>query len=701
MILGTAAYMAPEQAKGRSVDKRCDVWAFGAVLYEMLTGTRAFAGEDITDTIVSVISKEPDWAALPPSTSLPVRSLLRRCLDKDSRRRLRDIGEARLALETANDPAPAPVSQVRLRQSPLVWVLAVIAVLSLAGSAVALWQRPAAVEKISARLTIPLPPGAEITSYPAITRDGRTVAYVTQQGTEDSQLYLRDLNSFEARAVVGSSGAKQPFFSPDGKWVAFFAQGQLQKAEVAGGAPIRIVEASYSFGGTWNDDNTIIYTATIRSGLLRIPASGGTPETLTSPDGAAAGYAHVFPQALPGGRRVLFTTWGQTQGSAMLSLDSGKWEMVLPATTFAAAMFDASGGSIGRLLVVDPTAGIRAAPFDPASPARTSADASLLSGVYSDIENETQAWLAISNAGPAVYVPGNPAGSSLVWVDRQGKIESFGKEHDVYREVSIAPDGTKAVVRHGTNLWIHDLQRGTRIPLTSGNNSSNFLPQWSSDGQRIVFASNRGGDWDFYSQPADVSGPAEPRLKRPYDQFPYSSLPDGTILFSELHPRTGRDLWIVAPDGKTSPVRVTPYNEMAGQFSPGPAGGPHRIAHSSDESGRYEIYVQAYPGGANRVPVSNEGGTWPTWSRDGKELFYVTGDALVVAAAQPDGSFGAPLKLFDRSNFLLNYRFRSYDVSADGKRFLMIQRDPASVPRQLNVILNWPEELKRLVPTGK
>jgi Tol biopolymer transport system component len=361
-------------------------------------------------------------------------------------------------------------------------------------------------------------------------------------------------------------------------------------------------------------------------------------------------------------------------------------------------MFDATGGSSGRLLVVDQTAAIRAAPFDPAQLARTSADTSVLSGVYSDIETETQGWLAVSNAGTAVYAPGNPDRTSLVWVDREGKIELLGKEQDVYREVSISPDGTKAVVRHGLNLWIHDLQHGTRSPLTSGN-ASNYLPLWSRDGLRIVFASNRGGDWDLYSQPADGSRAAEVLLKRPYDQFTASLLTDGTVLFVEVHPKTGRDLWIVAPDGKTSPVRVTPFDEMAGQFSPGPAGGSDRVAYSSNESGRHEIYVQSYPGGASRVPISNEGGTWPTWSRNGKELFYLTGDALVASAARPDGSFGAPIRLFDRSNFFLSYRFKTYDVSPDGKRFLMIQRDPASVPHQLNVILNWPEELKRVVPT--
>jgi eukaryotic-like serine/threonine-protein kinase len=694
MILGTAAYMSPEQAKGRTVDKRCDVWAFGAVFYEMLTGRRAFTGEDVTDTMVSVLSKEPDWAALPSSTGSSVRSLLRRCLDKDPRRRLRDIGEARLALETANDQAPDPVSQVVQIRNSLVWTLAVIAVVSLGSAAFALWRRPAAVQRTSARLTIPLPAGAEISSYPAITRDGRTVAYVAQHGADDSQLYLRDLNSFEARVVAGSNGARQPFFSPDGKWVAFFAQGQLQKAEVAGGTPIRIADATYSLGGTWNDDNTIIYAATFSSGLLRIPVGGGAPETLTRPDGAAQGYAHVFPQALPGGRRILFAIWGQTQGTAVLSLDSLKWEIVLGTTTFNTAIFDATGGSTGRLLVVDQTAGIRAAPFDPARPARTSADTSVLSGVYSDVDTESQGWLAISNAGPAVYAPGNPGKTSLVWVDRDGRIESLGQPQDVYREVQISPDGTQAVVRHDLTLWIHDLQHGTRSPLTSGN-TGNILPLWSRDGRRIVFGSNRGGTWDIYSQPADGSQQAEPLLKRPYDQFPYSALPDGSVLFGEIHPQTGRDLWIVSPDGKTSAVRVTPFHELAGQISPGPARGSQRLAYASNESGRFEIYVQPYPGGANRVPVSNAGGTWPTWSRDGKELFYVTGDALVATAMRPDGSFGPPRRLFDRSNFLFTYRFRTYDVSPDGKRFLMIHRDPASVPRQLNVILNWREEPTR------
>jgi Tol biopolymer transport system component len=687
MILGTAAYMSPEQARGKAVDKRADIWAFGAVLFEMLTGRRAFAGDDLTITLAAVVMNDPAWPTLAPETPWGVQQLLRRCLVKDPRQRIRDMGDVRLALESANDAAPMPArdDSSRLR---LVWASAVVAVVSLGVGAFAIWNRPTAVHKTAVRLTIPLPPGQELTSYPAITRDGQTVAYVTRQGTDDAQLYLRDLSSFEPRPVTGSSGALQPFFSPDGKWVAFFAQGQLQKAEVSGGAPIRLAEAPNPLGGTWNDDKTIIYAAALGSGLLRIPASGGTPESLTKPDGAAQGYAHVFPQALPGGRRVLFTVWGQTKGTAVLSLDSARWDVVLPTTGFAAGTFEATAGSAGRILLVDEAAGIRAAPFDTARPAPTSVDASVLTDVYYDVENESLGWLAVSNTGTAVYATGNPARTSLVWADREGKIEPLVKDQDLYREVSQSPDGLKAVVRHGLDLWMHDLERGTRIRLTSGT-GSNFLPVWSGDGARIVFASNRGGNWDIYSQSADGSGPAEVLLKRPYDQFPYSMLPDGTLLYQEIHPKTARDLWVLSSDGKTSLVRGTSFSERSGQVSPGSGGGPRWLAYASDESGRIEIYVQSYPSGANRIPVSTGGGILPRWSRDGKELFYVTGDAVVAVAMRSDGSFGAPRRLFDRSTFLIDPRFHSFSVSPDGKRFLMIQRGPGSVPRQLNVILNW------------
>ena len=699
MILGTAAYMSPEQARGKTVDTRADVWAFGCVLFEMLTGNRAFPGEDLTDTIAAVVKLDPKWDAVGDDVPARVRRVLYMCLQKDPRQRAQAIGDVRLALEGAFETVaawPATQTAPRVRRALLLAVAASLALMSAASLGFALRSRPADNEKASTRLTIPLPPGQEITTYPAITTDGRTVAYVTQQGLNAPQLYLRDLNSFEARAVAGSAGAMQPFFSPNGKWVAFFAQGQLQKAEVTGGAPVRLADAAYPFGGTWNEDNTIIYAASLGSGLLRIPASGGTPESLTKPDGAANGYAHVFPQALPGGRSLLFTIWGHTQGNAVLSLDSRRWEIVLPTRSFGFGVFDPGRASTGRILVIDQNAGIMAAPFDAGHPAPTSPETTVLSNVYSELELESRGWLAISSNRTAVYAAANPTKTSLVWVNREGEAEPLGRGQDRYRDVRLSPDGLKAVVRVGGNLWVHDLQRGTRGPLTSGNDS-NFRPLWSRDSTRIIFGSNRGGDWDIYSQPSDGSLPAEVLLKRPYDQHPLSMSRDGTLLYREVDPKTGTDLWTLSPDGKTTPLRVTATNETEGQFSPSLAGGPRWVAYTSDESGRNEIYVQSYPGGTNRIAVSNGGGSTPRWSPDGKELFFVTGDAVVAAAVRSDGTFGAPHKLFDRSNYYLKW---GYDVSPDGKRFLMIRRDEGSVPRQLNVILNWSDEGDRPAPVG-
>ncbi len=482
VILGTAAYMAPEQARGKAVDRRADVWAFGVVLYEMLTGERAFKGEGFSETLVSVLARDADLTALPADTPGPVRRLLAHCLERDPKARIRAIGDAMrrlsedLAAATDAPPQAPSVAPVRPSRRFGAVALAAITVLSLLVAAYALWTRPAAGRETPARLTIALPPGSEITSAPAITRDGRTVAYVARRGTEDSELYLRDLDSFETRTVAGSKGARQPFFSPDGKWIAFFAQSALQKAEVAGGVPVRIIEAAYPFGGTWTDDNTIIYAESLGSGLLRVPASGGTPTPISKPDGAAKGYAHVWPQALPGGRGVLFAVYGQSRGNAVLSLNSGEWEIVLPTTTFASAVFDMSSGAgatgRGRLLVVDHAASLRAAPFDPTRPAPTRADTLVLNDVYSEVSTESRGWLATSTNGTAVYARGNPSRTSLVWVDRLATIEPLRREQEVYQEVSVSPDGSKAVVRQALK------------PLGSRPGSRDLQPAYIRNGQQ-------------------------------------------------------------------------------------------------------------------------------------------------------------------------------------------------------------------------
>ena len=707
--MGTTFYMSPEQTEGSGTDHRTDIWALGVVIYEMVTGQRPFKGEYDKAIMYSILNEEPEpMTALRTGIPMLMEEYVNKCLAKETADRYQHAGDLAVDLRTlaeklkslpTMDPAPAIQAATAANQtlSPVttwLWptVAAFLAIVSVV--AIGLARRPEQATP-PVHLSIALPPGQEITSVPAISPDGRIIAYTAQLGAAEPQLYLRHLDSFEARLVAGSSGAEQPFFSPDGKWVAFFAQGQLQKTEVAGGTPIALAEVIFPFGGTWCPDDTIIFTASIGSGLLRIPASGGAPESLTSPDGAAAGYHHGVPQVLPGGRTVLFNVQGQTEGSAVLSLDSGQWEIVLPETTAAPSIFDASAGSPGRLLVADLTSGIRAAPFDAARPAPTSAGVLILTDVYHG--DERRSWLAVSKTGTAVYVPGNPAKSSLVWVDREGTTESLGVNQGPYRGVRLSPDGTKAAVKLGRDLWILDLVRGTRIRLTPAG-TSNHLPLWSSDGTRVIFGSSRGGDWDIYSQPADASQPAEALLARPYDQSPNSVMTDGALIFEDVNPQTGFDLWTLSPGGASqertaSPLRVTPFNERDAEISPGPVRGSRWVAYTSDESGRSELYVQSYPGGANRMPISTGGGFQPRWSPDGRELFYITGDAVASVAIRSDGSFGAPRMLFDRANFFFETRKpANYDVSPDGKRFLMVRRDPGSIPRQLNVIVNWGAE---------
>ena len=715
--LGTPSYMSPEQLEGRQADRRADIWSLGVVLYEMLTQVTPFDADYAQAIAYGILNEDPEPVTAKRSgLSTELDRVIAKALAKMAAERyqhaddlvvdLRRIeasgketppntieSDQSAVLKTAvGQSTPAATATNQTVRAARAWLWPTVA--ALLAIALAFMARPEP-GKTSARFNISLPPGQELTSSPAISADGRIIAYTAQLGADEPQLYLRHLDSFEARLVAGSNGAEQPFFSPDGKWVAFFARGQLQKTEVAGGTPIPLAEVTFPFGGTWCPDDTIIFTASIGSGLLRIPASGGAPESLTRPDEAAAGYHHGFPQVLPGGRTVLFDVQGQTQGGAVLSLDSGQWEIVLPLTIAAPSIFDASTGSPGRLLVSDGAAGIRAAPFDAAHPARTSADVSILTDVYQG--DEHRSWLAVSNTGTAVYAPGNPAKSSLVWVDREGTTESLGVNQGPYLGVRLSPDGTKAAVKLGRDLWILNLIRGTRIRLTPAG-TTNHLPLWSSDGTRVIFGSNRGGDWDIYSQPADASQPAEALLARPYDQSPSSVMTDGALIFEDVNPQTGFDLWTLSPGGLSqertaSPLRVTPFNERDAEISPGPVRGSRWVAYASDESGRSELYVQSYPGGANRMPISTGGGLAPRWSPDGRELFYITGDAVASVAIRSDGSFGAPRMLFDRANFFFETRKpANYDVSPDGKRFLMVRRDPGSIPRQLNVILNWTDE---------
>ena len=702
LILGTAAYMSPEQARGRTVDKRADIWSFGVVLFEMLTGHRLFSGETVSDTLAAVLREEVPWSSLPAETPHGVVRLLRRCLARDPRQRLRDIGEARLALSEPFDSSaasagpPAKASALPARR-PRPWAaLALIAAVS-AGAGAWAWARlhPVAAPGVT-RFTIPLPPGqvAAGNGAPAITRDGRTIAYVARDASGVSRLYLRALERFESVVVPESETAQQPFFSPAGDRIGFFARGKLMAAPVSGGAPTAIAEASYqTFGATWGEDDTIVYVPTLMSGLLQVPSAGGKPRSLTEPDGASKGYAHAFPHFLPGTRGLLFSIWGgvnmEAAGTALLPAGAATWSLV------STENWQSSHAASGHLLFGSARGNITAIPFDSTRPAAPRLPALVLEDVFTT-PNINTSWYSTSATGTLVYVPGDVTLGSLAWVDRNGSVSKIEDKPSRLSDANLSPDGTRIAFVQDNSLWTMELRRQALARLTLDGEGNNRFATWSRDSSTVLFSSNRGGEWDAYSIPAG-GGPAKLLLKRPGIQLPLSTAPDGTLLFAERLKGNSTDIFMLSPKGEVTPFLLSPFSKVGGQFSPD----GRLVAYVSDETGRDEVYVRSAARPEVGLAVSTEGGRGPRWSPDGREIFYRRGDAFLVARVTTTGTLSVSdsRKLFELQVASATTTQQSgYGVSPDGQRFLVQLPDPRALPTRINVVLNWFEELKAKVP---
>lgn len=589
--------------------------------------------------------------------------------------------DVQVATSGPPEAGPSATSRTTLLKRSALWGLILISTIS-SSLALVLWFRPTPAGP-RMELTVPLPTGQQLTGAPVISANGRVVAWTSRTDAGRPLLYVRPLNKRDASVITGSEDAYNPFFSPDGEWVAFFAHGRLMKAAVSGGSVTTIADAPDAWGGTWGKDGSIVFVPSFNAGLVKVSANGGRTEGLTKPDGKGGGYGHMYPQFLADGKHVVFSVWSSTpsgSGAALLSLKNRQWRMVLSGWS------EVTYPVGGSLVVGDRGAGLRVAPLNPGDPAATRIGPTILNESVAFSSDQARSWFSVSRDGTVVFAPADFTKATLVWVDRNGSTEPLTTEQHDYWQPALSPDGERLAVRIGEDLWMYDLPRTTLSRFTfSGFNG---YPVWTVDGSAVAYTSNRDGDFDLYIQPASGSAAAKRLLRRESTQLPCSVLSDGTVAFVDVQAETGRDLWILSPDGKTTPFLVTPFNETACRFSPN----GRFLAYSSDESGRREIYVQPFPGPGEKSVVSTNGGNFPAWSRNGRELFYRQGDAMMVVEVTTAGAFSATREhqLFTSKD--LGFR-GEFDVSIDGKRFLMVRRDPGSWPSQLGLVLNCLEDI--------
>jgi eukaryotic-like serine/threonine-protein kinase len=747
VILGTAAYMSPEQARGKAADKRVDIWAFGCVLYETLTGRRVFDADEVSDTLAFVLTKDPDWSALPASTPPAIRRLLRRCLAKDRNARLPDIGSARLEIDDAHaEPSSTNVDAGSTglgvtRTTPSVrFVVAAIAAAALSALITWMMLRPRPVAQPVTRVLVgvapaerllsgiqldaPLARGRPSRTAMATSPDGRSLAFSAERDGR-VQLYLRRFDQLEATGIAGTEGASNPFFSPDGQSLGFYAAGALKTVPLNGGPVVELCKTPLVFGASWGRTGQIVF-ARQTGGLWQVSAAGGTPSELTKLETGSGDLSHRLPQLLPDGQAVLFTvtktgfpSWDDTL-IAVQSLANGHRKILIEGG--ADARFAATGHLVylrrGTLMAV---------PFDPSRLEVTGAAVGLVADVMQAANIQpTQidsgaGQFAVSESGSLVYVTGGVFPQdrwSLVWMDRTGRSEPLHLAPGAYLAPRLSPDGKRIAFNSTTgdwDLWTYDVARGiaSRLPM-EGDQS---VPVWTPDGSRLMFTSLLKGTRGLFWINADGSGSAQRVM---------TSTGGVTTPTSDDTPRTwvSADSWtadgsamaisyqggisLLPSDGKTEPRQILMSGTHA-EFSPD----GRWLAYRGGEPGpgTSRVYVQPYPSLDRREQVSVESGTSPTWRRDGREMYYVENASAegslkirmmaVPISTTPTFVAGSPRVLFE-GPFRNDGPFRGYDITPDGQRFLMVQEvpQPPTSVSQMILVQNWVEELKQRVPAN-
>jgi Tol biopolymer transport system component len=706
VILGTAAYMSPEQARAQRVDKRTDIWAFGVVLFEMLTGRRAFAGDTVSDTIASVLKIEPDWQLLPAGTPAVVRRLLRRCLAKERPDRLADISDARLDLvEAIASPGGAAVDSTG-KSARLPWSVAIVlAAVLLAGLAAALFSArvaPGASSAFHSAITTPADVGVFETGPPlALSPDGRYLAFTAADASRGRMLWLRRLDQTAAQPVPGTEGANAPFWSADSRFVAFVADGSLKKIDLLGGAAVTVAAPAVPTPGSWNRDDVILFNSSFAQ-ISRVPAAGGTASPATTVDVQAGQRGHSFPYFLPDGRSFLYLV---DSASGVPDLYVG----ALDSTERTLLLEDVSNAQYGagNLLFLK-GATLMAKPFD--------ADRRTFTGDAEPLANQIQlstlsltsgTWRAgaysVSEASALVYLRSASADSQLVWLDRSGKRLGVLGDPDSYSDVLLSPDGKRASVsvldptRGTRDIWVFDVARGIRNRVTF-DSGDEFEGIWSPDNSRIVFNSTRRGGRDLYLKGAGAgAGAEELLLEGGLEKYAQSWSPDDKWLLYITTEATNnlQDIWVLPLTGDRTPrtYLATPYGEGVGaRFSPD----GNWISYTSNESGRQQAYIARFPNHGGREQVSTNGGLIVTWRKDGREVYYYepassgSGGRLMAVSLTYDAagvSAGTPRPL---TTVVPGGPRLFYDAMPDGQRFLVNTVLDRTTATPITLVVNWP-----------